>query len=98
MRREAIILVFFRSGFFDNVRSWTFAFEDNDPIGHDGHGTHVAGTIAAAGDNGFGVIGVPWRSRAMDEMIRRQALETMRTGAGPHDAGALSNPSAVSAG
>ena len=28
-----------------------------------GHGTHVAGTAAAAGDNGKGVVGVSWKAR-----------------------------------
>ena len=26
-----------------------------------GHGTHVAGTIGASGDNGIGVVGVNWQ-------------------------------------
>ncbi|MBX5443529.1 MAG: S8 family serine peptidase, partial [Solirubrobacteraceae bacterium] len=39
-------------------------FVGDDPfIDGDGHGTHVAGTIGAVGDNGIGVAGVAWRAR-----------------------------------
>lgn len=31
-----------------------------DPMDSDSHGTHVAGTIGASGDNGIGVAGVNW--------------------------------------
>ena len=31
-----------------------------DPIDDYGHGTHVAGTIGAVGDNSIGVVGVNW--------------------------------------
>jgi len=41
------------NGFVDDVRGWDFASDDNDPIDEvstgGGHGTHVAGTIAAVG-------------------------------------------------
>lgn len=34
---------------------------DPDPRDDEGHGTHVAGVVAANGDNGEGVVGVCWR-------------------------------------
>ncbi len=34
---------------------------DSDPYDDHGHGTHTAGTIGAAGNNGMGVVGVNWR-------------------------------------
>ncbi|MCC5848320.1 MAG: S8 family serine peptidase [Verrucomicrobia bacterium] len=41
-------------------------FEGNDdPMDVGGHGTHVAGTIGAVGNNGLGVVGVNWRAEMM---------------------------------
>ncbi|MDQ3990935.1 MAG: S8 family serine peptidase, partial [Actinomycetota bacterium] len=52
------------NGYVDDVRGWDFigpfftsVQEDNDPMDVLGHGTHVAGTVAAA-DNSIGVVGV----------------------------------------
>ncbi len=42
---------------YDAAASWDFIAGDNDPFDDNGHGTHVAGIIAA-NDNGFGVVGV----------------------------------------
>ena len=36
-----------------------------DPADDQGHGTHVAGTIGASGNNGIGVAGVNWTTRMM---------------------------------
>ncbi|MFO7902886.1 MAG: S8 family peptidase [Pirellulaceae bacterium] len=46
-----------QNGFVDDVRGWDFAAGDNEPDDANGHGTHVAGTIAAS-LNGFGATGV----------------------------------------
>jgi subtilisin family serine protease len=36
-----------------------------DPMDLNGHGTHVAGTIGAVGNNGIGVTGVCWKAKIM---------------------------------
>jgi len=48
------------NGFVDDIHGWDFRNDDNDPFDDDGHGTHVAGTIGALGNNGRGVAGVNW--------------------------------------
>lgn len=53
------------NGFVDDVFGWDFAGNDSDPRDDNGHGTHVAGTIAAAGNNGVGVVGVNWQASIM---------------------------------
>ena len=60
------------NGFVDDVRGWDFIGTsystptvDANPVDDHGHGTHVAGTVAAQGNNGLGVVGVAWRSKVM---------------------------------
>ncbi|MDP9438403.1 MAG: S8 family serine peptidase, partial [Actinomycetota bacterium] len=55
------------NGYVDDVNGWDFRNEDNTVFDADEnpHGTHVAGTIAAEGDNGIGVAGVSWRTKVM---------------------------------
>jgi subtilisin family serine protease len=48
------------NGFVDDVSGWDFVSGDNDPQDGNGHGTHVAGTIGAVGNNGRGIAGVNW--------------------------------------
>jgi len=64
------------NGYIDDVYGYDFAADDagsndSNPIDFDTHGTHVAGTVAAAGNNGIGIAGVSWNTQIM-------ALKAMR--------------------
>jgi subtilisin family serine protease/chitodextrinase len=51
------------NGYVDDWQGWDFVNDDNNPVDDHGHGTHVAGTIAATGNNGVGVAGINWTGR-----------------------------------
>ncbi len=56
------------NGYADDVHGWNFYHWDANALNADwmhGHGTHVAGTIGAVGDNGIGVAGVNWHVKLM---------------------------------
>ena len=65
------------NGYVDDIRGWDFADSpylpsdvdhldrDNDPMDENGHGTHVAGVVAAVPDNSTGIAGVTWNCRIM---------------------------------
>jgi subtilisin family serine protease len=56
------------NGFVDDLNGWDFANQDKtvfDNASQDDHGTHVAGTIGARGNNAIGVTGVNWRVSIM---------------------------------
>lgn len=56
------------NGYVDDVNGWDFYHDDNtvfDSPTADRHATHVAGTIAAQGNNKVGVVGVAQRARIM---------------------------------
>ena len=46
------------NGLTDDFYGWDWVNQDNDPMDDNSHGTHVAGTIGAVGDNNQGVVGV----------------------------------------
>jgi subtilisin family serine protease len=57
-------------GFVDDVHGYDFVDDDGTPSPAKGgdapwHGTHVSGTIGAAGNNGVGVAGVNWKVSLM---------------------------------
>ncbi|MBI2190952.1 MAG: S8 family serine peptidase [Planctomycetes bacterium] len=53
------------NGLVDDVHGYDFMNGDGDPSDEVGHGTHVAGIIGAAGNNGIGVAGVCWSVQLM---------------------------------
>jgi subtilisin family serine protease len=52
-------------GYVDDVKGFNFAYGIADPMDDFGHGTHVAGTIAAVGNNHLGVVGVAYGAKVM---------------------------------
>ncbi len=52
------------NGFIDDTTGWDFSSNDNRPLDVEGHGTHVAGTIAATNNN-TGVTGIAYGARIM---------------------------------
>ena len=50
------------NGYIDDYDGWD-AYDSDGTIPSDAHGTHVAGTVGAIGNNAIGVTGVNWKDR-----------------------------------
>lgn len=53
------------NGYIDDIHGWNFTNNNNNPQDTDGHGTAVAGVVAAATNNALGVAGVSFNSKIM---------------------------------
>ncbi len=53
------------NGYIDDIHGWNFHNSSPNVSDLNGHGTHVAGTIGASGNNGYGVAGVSWGAQLM---------------------------------
>jgi subtilisin family serine protease len=73
------------NGFVDDVHGWDFAgervsvYDDGtpDPMDRYGHGTQMAGIIAAVGDNGIGVAGVSWKTKILPLKVLADDTDSM---------------------
>lgn len=52
------------NGYIDDYYGWNSVGHNNNPMDDNGHGTHVAGIVAAA-DNSFGTVGVAFNCKVM---------------------------------
>jgi hypothetical protein len=53
------------NGVVDDIYGYNAIANNGNPMDDNSHGTHVAGTIGAVGNNGIGVVGVNWSVQIM---------------------------------
>jgi subtilisin family serine protease len=67
------------NGYTDDVLGWNFVSNNNNPYDDNGHGTHVAGIIAAE-NNGAGAIGIAYDAKIMPiKVLDSQGYSTNNT-------------------
>ncbi|TWU66700.1 Thermophilic serine proteinase precursor [Crateriforma conspicua] len=64
------------NGYIDDINGIDAFAGDTDPQDAQGHGTHVAGTTAAVGNNATGVTGINWNSKIMALRVGDVGLST----------------------
>ena len=61
-------------GYVDDVNGWNFVAESSDVSDDSGHGTQVAGVMAAATNNGQGIAGLCWNCRVMPVKVMQGGI------------------------
>ncbi len=64
------------NGIVDDIHGYNAYDNNGDPSDGHSHGTHVAGIIAAEGNNDLGIVGVNWQARLMPIKIFSDAGST----------------------
>jgi subtilisin family serine protease len=64
------------NGYIDDIHGINALTGSGDPMDDHSHGTHVAGTIGAVGDNGLGLVGVVWNVK----MIAAKSFDSQGEG------------------
>ena len=68
------------NGYVDDVHGIDAVNRDSDPMDDVDHGTHVAGTIAAKGNNSIGVAGVAWHTKVLACKMLAYSPTTLKGG------------------
>ncbi len=70
------------NGYDDDIFGWNFVADNNNPNPlptDNGHGTHVAGTVGAVGNNNIGVSGVAWDVKLMAINVANEERQFLHT-------------------